>query len=728
MKNVPENELFSAYLDGELTAEEQAQVDRLLAASPAARQLLEEIRALSGTLQSLPVHKLDEDLAPEVLRIAERRMLGEPAPHAEPGGPASASPPGEPPLWKTIVRRATAPRNLVWSCIAVAVALVIMLSGPQGLDQNRGPRSVAVAPRADDIERREAEPRSEPANASVAAAPQKGEADHRNASAELAAKEPGGENQRDKDHAGAAPAAPASAAGPPARGAISATPAEPEGAVADKMAEDAPDAAKRDRPHLKQKTAPPGALAAGQTAHGKNGAGFGAGAMRPEADSGALAKAGRATAVRRAGEALRRKAAADDTTVVVCDLTPAAVENGAFQQLLARQQIAWDEAPGLKELTDRTADLAREQWAVEKAARAGEGEGKGEGKGLHDAKQFEGRAPAGGLDVVMVEATDAQIKAVLAALHDEPQHFASVSVAPPQSAAAWGDRNRVAQGADRPGETKKADALPSVQGAGGAGRAPGGAEGGRGAMADGQAGRQHSLQGIAVRVPVQMADEVMQARKDAAQAAPSVELEEGPAPRPPKPAIANAPPGKPPAIAPVAKPEAASMTAGPADHAQGLGAGAETTAKKGGAPGPGDVALPGMPRGIRANGESKPAAWPRPLPEPAHYADQLDRHERQLAQEKARSQGKAEFKAPAEFRGEPPGEGRRSGMGAEMADAEADTVRYLFVLRMSPGGPVASSAVERVQAAKTHDTKPAASPSTASKAEIMEAKPVDASK
>ncbi len=45
MNEVPETELFSAYVDGELTAEEQARVEQILAASPEARQLLEELRA-----------------------------------------------------------------------------------------------------------------------------------------------------------------------------------------------------------------------------------------------------------------------------------------------------------------------------------------------------------------------------------------------------------------------------------------------------------------------------------------------------------------------------------------------------------------------------------------------------------------------------------------------------------------------------------------------------------
>jgi anti-sigma factor RsiW len=133
MKNVPENELFSAYLDGELTAEEQAQVERLLAASPSARQLLDELRALSATLQAMPTYELEEDLTPRVLRAAERRMLGQKKAETEP--PEEAAPPAGdlgpvPSPWKGIGRRLLAPRNLVWSAIAVAVAVMLMIFEP----------------------------------------------------------------------------------------------------------------------------------------------------------------------------------------------------------------------------------------------------------------------------------------------------------------------------------------------------------------------------------------------------------------------------------------------------------------------------------------------------------------------------------------------------------------------------------------------------------------------
>ena len=63
MNHAAENKLFSAYLDGELTADEEARVEQLLAASPAAQQLMDELR-LSYTLQSLPAETLSEDISP----------------------------------------------------------------------------------------------------------------------------------------------------------------------------------------------------------------------------------------------------------------------------------------------------------------------------------------------------------------------------------------------------------------------------------------------------------------------------------------------------------------------------------------------------------------------------------------------------------------------------------------------------------------------------------------
>ena len=75
MNDVPLHELLSAYLDGELTAAQRAEVEQLLATDPQARQWLDELRALSRTLQALPRYKLDEDLCQRVPAAAERRIL-----------------------------------------------------------------------------------------------------------------------------------------------------------------------------------------------------------------------------------------------------------------------------------------------------------------------------------------------------------------------------------------------------------------------------------------------------------------------------------------------------------------------------------------------------------------------------------------------------------------------------------------------------------------------------
>lgn len=141
MNELPENELLSAYLDGELTADEHAQVEQWLAGSPAARQLLEEMRALRATLQALPAYKLDEDLSQRVLRLAERRMLEEPVqPVAAAPQPASVS------SW-SLGRRLRQPRVWLWPAAAVAMAVALWIRGQEGIDLNRG-RELARAPEA----------------------------------------------------------------------------------------------------------------------------------------------------------------------------------------------------------------------------------------------------------------------------------------------------------------------------------------------------------------------------------------------------------------------------------------------------------------------------------------------------------------------------------------------------------------------------------------------------
>ena len=122
MNDPTQNELLSAYLDGELNAAERADVERLLAADPAARQLLDDLRALGVTLQALPQEKIGEDLSGAVLRAAARRVLLEGAP-----GETEDSTPESVPLGRSVFRRLFNARGLAWAGIAVAFAVVIMV-------------------------------------------------------------------------------------------------------------------------------------------------------------------------------------------------------------------------------------------------------------------------------------------------------------------------------------------------------------------------------------------------------------------------------------------------------------------------------------------------------------------------------------------------------------------------------------------------------------------------
>src|SRR5262245_8256013 len=115
--------LLSAYLDGELTADERAQVDQLLATRAEARQLVEDLRALRAGLQELPQHKLDPDFAQTVLARAEQAASAttvDSTPHSDPMTAGHRPQDGHPlptahrPL-PTLLNR----RGLMWSLVAL---------------------------------------------------------------------------------------------------------------------------------------------------------------------------------------------------------------------------------------------------------------------------------------------------------------------------------------------------------------------------------------------------------------------------------------------------------------------------------------------------------------------------------------------------------------------------------------------------------------------------------
>jgi hypothetical protein len=161
MNDPSENELLSAYLDGELTADERAEVERLLAANPAAREALDELRAMSATLQALPRRELGEDLGRQVLREAQRRKLsqGEPeAAKANVGRPPSAvmddlaQPGAAVPRSlmdsKSAFRRFVNRRTVVWLALTAAIVIMIKINEEKNRIPlaNNGGREVARTP------------------------------------------------------------------------------------------------------------------------------------------------------------------------------------------------------------------------------------------------------------------------------------------------------------------------------------------------------------------------------------------------------------------------------------------------------------------------------------------------------------------------------------------------------------------------------------------------------
>ena len=400
MKDVPENELVSAYLDGELTAEEHAQVERLLAASPAARQLVDEFRALSTSLQGLPSHQIGEDISGQVLRRAERQMLAEPA-AALPSRQALAQPGG--PRWWSIVRRVARPRTLAWSGVAVAVAVLLMLMDPAGLRQPPD-RTVATSSPAHE-ERSEAAP-------SIQASRAAGEAMLADEDEYASAEPSEGERALDRSDvvfrkggppkraAAPAPSAPAPATPPVEAMAESAVPTEPAKAGMGGMA--------------------------GQSGFGYGG--FGADGSREHAGKRGTVVAGEARSPASAAGAdpsasptadqPRSHAREPETSLVVLryNVTADAVRQRVFHKLLESQQIS--------EIA-RTADARGSRARRAVAA------------GNVRQPEYSFYSVAGKPSDVIhvdVEATRDQIAALLGELHGRPEQFSLISYVPARGA------------------------------------------------------------------------------------------------------------------------------------------------------------------------------------------------------------------------------------------------------------------------------------------------------
>ena len=108
-----DDELLSAYVDGELAGAELAQVEQRLANDPQAKQLVDELRALSHQVQSLPQEAVGEDLRSAILQRAERAMLLGTAEQA-------SMPP----------RNLSSARRWAWAVMALAACLLLTIYLP----------------------------------------------------------------------------------------------------------------------------------------------------------------------------------------------------------------------------------------------------------------------------------------------------------------------------------------------------------------------------------------------------------------------------------------------------------------------------------------------------------------------------------------------------------------------------------------------------------------------
>jgi hypothetical protein len=138
-----DDERLSAYLDGELSAPEQAQLEARLVVDPELRQLVDELRAVRQQLEILPEYRLKPTFADQVLRRAEQEMLLAPLGResaelvvsaAAPPAPAlpAATLPAEPPMTVAVsparVSGRRWRRGAIWTAIAAAAALLLLVT------------------------------------------------------------------------------------------------------------------------------------------------------------------------------------------------------------------------------------------------------------------------------------------------------------------------------------------------------------------------------------------------------------------------------------------------------------------------------------------------------------------------------------------------------------------------------------------------------------------------
>ncbi len=109
-------ELISAYIDGEVSADEQARVEQLLSGSDECRQLCDELLAIRGNLQLLPSYKIGDGFHDRIVALIEESAGTPPVATLSAPRPAATTP-------------ETHPRRLVVGAVSliVTVAAVVAL-------------------------------------------------------------------------------------------------------------------------------------------------------------------------------------------------------------------------------------------------------------------------------------------------------------------------------------------------------------------------------------------------------------------------------------------------------------------------------------------------------------------------------------------------------------------------------------------------------------------------
>ncbi len=398
MSDLLQNELLSAYLDGELTAAEQAQVERMMATDPAARRLVEEMRALSVELQDLPRRRLGEDLSGVVLREAERRMLAE-------GLPGKSTPtPAAPAIsLRTFFRRFVLSRAMIWSGLAVAIAVMISIHERSQRDRPAD-KELALAPavrtphapreggRTPHAPREEGRTPHAPREAAAVPQPSEGQSRDKNA-AEIdasqavppmlphAPREEYGHPRAEREEYAGKPPAREESGKVEGRGGLLPVPA---GAAP--TAEPSPSAESPATPEL---SAAPGVPAKRF-------------AVPPPAQAPQVAAARVESKVPLMAAREPAKESAFSVQTVFCNISAEAARKKSFDKLL--------DANGVEAVRQRGGLIAA-------AAR-------GKADDLKDA------------ELIYIEATPAQTRAVLAGLAAQPTLFLSVTVKPPQDESA----------------------------------------------------------------------------------------------------------------------------------------------------------------------------------------------------------------------------------------------------------------------------------------------------